>query len=124
MRQEENLIVSRTDFEKLSLIINGTRSEVAEMLEEELARAEVVGDESLPTDVVAMNSKVSFQDLENNKESIVILVYPNESNIDENKISILTPVGSALIGLRVGQEIRWPLPNGRFKQLKVTSVNQ
>ena len=71
-----------------------------------------------------MNSTVKFLDLELGKESTVQLVFPQDTNIAENKISILTPVGSALIGLRVGQIINWPFPNGKVKQLKVLSVTE
>ena len=56
--------------------------------------------------------KIIFQDLENGKERIITLVYPHEANIQENKISVLAPVGVALIGLRVGQIIQCPVPNG------------
>lgn len=86
---------------------------MADLLEEELSRAAVVHDEELPGDVVSMNSTVKFQDLEGGKETVVTLVYPPDSDIENNQISILTPVGSALIGLRVGQVIDWPFPQGK-----------
>jgi regulator of nucleoside diphosphate kinase len=53
---------------------------------------------------------------------IVTLVYPSEANVEAGKISVLAPVGAALIGLRVGQSIRWPLPDGRERTLEVMSV--
>lgn len=77
----------------------------------------VVANDELPADVVSMNSKVSFKDLDTEKESVVTLVYPQDANIDEGKISIFAPVGSALIGLRVGQVINWPLPHGKEKKI-------
>lgn len=120
--QSSGLVLSQTDFNKLSALINSIQSDATELLEEELGRAAIVVDDSLPSDVVAMNSKVSFQDAETGKESAIVLVYPHDSNIEENKVSILTPVGSALIGLRVGQMIQWPFPNGKMRQLKVVSV--
>ena len=122
MENQNNLILTQADFQKLSSLIRSENSVTAELLEEELGRAAVVADEELPKDVVSMNSKVCFQDLETGKETIVILVYPHEANIEENKISILAPVGSALIGLRVGQIIQWPVPNGKEKTFKVISV--
>lgn len=122
MKDPNALILTQTDFQKLTALINNANPDVAGLLEEELGRAAVVPEEELPADVVAMNSKVKFQDVESGKEKEVTLVYPHEANIEENKISILAPVGSALIGLRVGQMIRWPLPNGAEKRFKVLSV--
>lgn len=124
MITHDDIILTKTDFEKISALINSAPSAISQLLEEELGRALLVADDKLPEDVVAMNSIVSFEDLEGGKTSLVVLVYPHEANISESKISILTPVGSALIGLRVGQSIRWPLPNGREKRLKVISVQQ
>lgn len=123
MNNDTNLIVAETDFIKLNSLIKAAATEAAELLEEELGRATVVSDTQLPADVVAMNSRVSFEDLDSGLEMSVTLVYPHEVDIEENKISILAPVGSALIGLRVGQDIQWPLPNGRKKRLRVKSVH-
>lgn len=122
MDNQENLIMTENDFQKLSSLIKTANSDVADLLEEELGRASVVPDDNLPKDVVSMNSKVRFQDLDTGTESVVILVYPHEANIDENKVSILAPVGSALIGLRVGQVIQWPVPNEKGRTLKVISI--
>lgn len=122
MENQNTLILTQDDFQKLTSLINGVNLEVTELLGEELSRALVVANEELPDDVVSMNSKVRFQDLETGKETIVTLVYPHEANIKENKVSILAPVGSALIGLRVGQEIQWPVPGGKEKRFKVLSV--
>jgi regulator of nucleoside diphosphate kinase len=60
--------------------------------------------------------------LDTGKELVVTLVYPHDADIDENKISILAPIGAALIGLRVGQVIRWPVPSGKEKRLQVVAV--
>lgn len=122
MRDTEKPIITRTNYEKISAILQIAPREMADLLEEELSRAAVVHDEELPGDVVSMNSTVKFQDLEGGKETVVTLVYPQDSDIENNKISILTPVGSALIGLRVGQVIDWPFPHGKKKQLKVIAV--
>lgn len=120
--ESPNLILTLADFQKLTSLIDTVSSETTELLQEELGRASIVAPEDLPEDVVSMNSKVRFQDLETGKETTVTLVYPHEANIEENKISILAPVGSALIGLRVGQVIQWPVPNDKKKQIKVLSV--
>ncbi len=122
MENESKLILSNEDFQKLSALLFNSNFESAEFLEEELDRAEVVPQEELPADVVSMNSTVRFIDQTNSKESEVTLVYPHDANIEEHKISIFSPVGAALIGLRVGQSITWPLRDGKTKELKVVSV--
>ena len=121
MKTIENLILSKTDFANIAALTQLAKKDLADLLEEELVRAAVVNDDEVPPDVVRMNSIVTFRDIEHEKVMTVTLVYPPEANIEANKISILTPVGSALIGLRVGQTIQWPFPNGR-RSLKVLSV--
>lgn len=122
MKTEPKVILKREDFEKINSLILNSKSEIAELLEEELSRADVVSSEELPDGVVSMNSRVSFKDLDTGRESMLTLVYPHEAKIEESKVSILAPVGSALIGLRVGDIIHWPLPHGKEKRLKVISV--
>lgn len=120
----QSLIISKTDYEKLLPLVNSAGPEVAELLEMELGRATVVEPAEVPNNVVSMNSKVNFIDLDADKEMSVTLVYPHESNIEENKVSVLAPIGAALIGLQVGQTIDWPMPNGKNKRVKVVSVQQ
>lgn len=122
MNKENSLVIARSDFEKILSVASLARSEIAALLEEELARASVVPDGELPPGVVSMHSEVVFLDVETGRESTVTLVYPPEAKTEEGKISILAPVGSALIGLSVGQAIEWPMPGGRTKTLKVISV--
>lgn len=122
MSNNDQITIKRSDLEKILGVLSVAQQKIAELLEEELTRASIVPDEGLPSDVVAMNSKVRFKDLYSGKESDITLVYPHEANIDEGKISILTPIGSALIGLKVGQTIRWPFPNGFEKKIQVLEV--
>lgn len=122
MEGRNDLILTQADFQKLFSLVRSMRADLAERLEDELNRAAVVPDTELPRDVVAMNSRVKYRDLESGTESVVTLVYPHEANLEENRISVLAPIGSALIGLRAGQIIRWPLPNGKEKRIEVVSV--
>lgn len=124
MNNNEAPIITRSNHERIVAVIEVSKLEIAALLEEELTRATIVPDEDLPSDVVSMNSTVKFQDLESGKDSVVTLVYPVDADIENGKISILTPVGSALIGLRVGQVIHWPFPTGKDKKLKVISVTK
>ncbi|MES2672921.1 MAG: nucleoside diphosphate kinase regulator [Pseudomonadota bacterium] len=118
------LIISEHDYQTLVPLIEKHKTSAAEALENELGRAEIIDDADFPENVVAMDSSVTFKDLDSGDESTVSLVYPTGANIEEMKISILSPVGTALIGLRVGGKIDWPLPGGRIRHLQVMAVTQ
>jgi regulator of nucleoside diphosphate kinase len=81
-----------------------------------------VEDDLLPDDVVRMNTRITFVDLDTRTESTIELVYPHEVGGIASRVSILAPVGAALIGLRVGETIEWPLPSGTHRRLQVLSV--
>ncbi len=124
--EQNNIIVTAPDHERLGRLIeqngNGRDRSSALQLEEELARAFVVGQTEVPADVVTMNSRFVYVDEETGAKSTVTLVYPNEAAPADGKLSVLSPVGAALIGLRVGQSIQWPLPNGRKRRLRVETL--
>jgi regulator of nucleoside diphosphate kinase len=118
------LIISERDYQRLLPLVEKYETSAASMLDDELGRAEIVRDAEFPDDVVAMNSSVTFIDLDTDEALTISLVYPANSDVEQMKISILSPVGSALIGLRVGGRIDWPLPNGKIRHLQVTAVIQ
>ncbi|MES3038669.1 MAG: nucleoside diphosphate kinase regulator [Bdellovibrionota bacterium] len=122
MDNDAKLILSKDDYQKISYLIMGADSNTAVVLGDELNRASIVPTHEVPKDVIAMNSSVRFVDQSNGRESVVTLVYPHDARIEEHKISVLSPVGSALIGLRVGDAIQWPLPQGRERTLKIIGV--
>lgn len=123
--QKESLpIISKPDYLQLIKLIEQHESPAAEALDVELGRADIVQSTEVPTDAVAMGSTVTFIDLDSNEEKTIRLVYPNEADVTQMKISILSPVGSALIGLRIGGEIDWPVPLGKVRRLKVIAVQQ
>jgi regulator of nucleoside diphosphate kinase len=93
------------------------------LLDEELARATIVADDALPSNSVALDSHVTFCDLESGEKREVTLVVPSKAASAEGRISVLSPVGSALIGLRVGDSIDWPMPGGRVRRLSVLNVS-
>lgn len=95
---------------------------IAEVLAEELGRAEVVPKSSLPCDVVAMNSTVEYEDGVTDQVRRVTLVYPGEEEWDHNRVSVLSPIGAALIGLGEGQTMYWRTPLGGWRGLKVLRV--
>jgi regulator of nucleoside diphosphate kinase len=90
-------------------------------LEYELERAETVEATDVPDNVVTMNSTVRLSDLDSGDTETYTLVYPEEANVIDNRISILAPVGTAILGFRVGDVIRWPVPDGEVR-LKVEEI--
>jgi regulator of nucleoside diphosphate kinase len=93
-----------------------------EDLEDELARAEVVDPKSIPATVVTMNSTVRFKVVSTNHEYVLTLVYPKDTKSDGSTISILAPVGAALLGLSQGDEIEWPRPGGGVLRVRIEEV--
>ena len=91
-------------------------------LEAELARAEIVEPEAIPPNVVTMNSTVRFTIAEAGEEFRLTLVYPKDVGGEHERISVLAPVGSALLGLSVGDELEWPRPGGGKSTVRVIDV--
>ena len=91
-------------------------------LRAELDRAQVVAPEEMPADVITMNSTARFVDELSGTEHRLTLVYPRDAAGGPERVSILAPVGSALLGLAVGQSIEWQVPGGRQLRLKVLEV--
>lgn len=98
-------------------------SPVAEFLAREIDRATVVPDTEPLTGIVGMDSEVVFRDDATGQQKRVTLVYPNAADIAAGRISVLTPIGAALIGLAAGQTIEFETPTGGVKSLTVVEVN-
>jgi regulator of nucleoside diphosphate kinase len=92
-----------------------------ESLEEELDNAEIVSSKDIPADVVTMNSKVVFRDLDTSETMTYVLVFPRNANIDAGAISVLAPVGTAILGYAKGDIIEWPVPSG-FRRLRIEEI--
>lgn len=117
------LIINRLDAERLQRLIDAAGDDaVARALEEELERGEVLDPEEIPTDVISMNSQVRFTDLTREREIVRTLVYPRSLDATEDGVSVMAPVGAALLGLRVGDVIEWPLPGGEQTSLRVEAI--
>ena len=119
-----SLFISQDDFQKISQLLTVARPEIADLLSDELSRAQVMPFNMLPPNVVTMNSSVTFTDLDSHQEQTVSLVYPHEANIEQKKVSILAPVGAALIGMQVGNIIDWPINETKVKRIQVKHVIQ
>jgi regulator of nucleoside diphosphate kinase len=88
----------------------------------ELGAAEVVDSSAVPPDVVTMNSRVLYEDETTGERREVTIVFPQESDARGKRISVLAPVGTALLGLSAGQSIVWPFPDGTSRSLKVLRI--
>ena len=121
MAERPSLYLTHDDLERLSQLLDAQGGRFAK-LEGELARARVVSREEIPPDVVTMNSRVLFENETTGERREVTLVYPREADIGAGKISVLVPVGTALLGLRVGQTIDWELPSGEKHRYRVIDV--
>ena len=125
-RSVPNIIVSNADYERLTDLATASLErlpEVAEELLAEMDRAKVVGDDSVPADVVRMGSTVTFES-DDGRQLTETLVYPVDEDSDAHRISVMTPVGAALIGLAEGQSISWTARDGRKHELTVLKVKQ
>ena len=123
MKRPKTIYITERDWERLERMVSGAgKAPNIAILRNELDQATVVPSEKIPFDVVTMNSRVSFQELDTGEKSEITLVYPSDADVNRRRISILAPVGAALIGLRVGDEIEWPLPSGKTRTYKIISV--
>lgn len=121
------IFITELDYNRLSGLIdrsrerNGTDREYLNKLEAELDRAEIVDPKDIPADVITMRSKVRLKDLVSGESNTYSLVFPTEADFAEGKISILAPIGTAILGYRQGDTIEWPVPSG-LRKLKVEQV--
>ena len=128
MSKETTIYITGLDRQRLEKLIElageinrRVNHQYLSRLEEELERAETVTPEEVPADVITMRSKVRLRDLDTGEQMVYTLVFPSEANFDEGKISVLAPVGTALLGYRVGDAIEWEVPSGR-RRLKVEEL--
>ena len=104
--------------------LEATAPQVAEMLLDEIDRAEVHSRDELPGDVVTLGSVVTFVDESNGVQRCVQIVLPTDADIELGSLSIASQVGAGLIGLSAGQSIDWPCPDGRPRILRIIDVEQ
>lgn len=125
MEQKPPITISSLDVARLEKMLDSLGSKQIpnkEDLQNELDRAHIVEPEEMPHDVVTMNSTVIFQMESSSTEFALTLVYPNDIADGTGKISVLAPVGSALLGLREGDAISWPKPGGGSIKVRILKV--
>lgn len=119
------IVITDRDHDRLSRFVERQSLElphVTEFLEQELVRAHVMPSSEIPPDVVTMNSRLIFRTDVTGLSRAVTLVYPEEADLKMGKLSILTPVGVALLGLRPGQTMPWEDRTGQIKTLTLKQV--
>ncbi|WMJ07896.1 nucleoside diphosphate kinase regulator [Nitrosomonas sp. sh817] len=125
MTQKPKILISSLDVIRLENLIESlSDSEFPDKgdLEAELARAEVVDPTKIPSTVVTMNSTVKFKIESTGRDFYLTLVYPKDVDAQGGTISILAPVGIALLGLSQGDEIEWPKPDGGMLQVRIEEI--
>ena len=122
------VILARTDFEILNSYVKNLHGmqvnerENFSKLSGELKKAQIVEDDSMPADIVRLGSTVVIKDLITKRDMTVTIVLPSKADIKQKKVSVLAPVGTALIGFRKGQTVSWNVPSGK-KDFKIVDVN-
>ncbi len=114
--KNEELLIADLDYARLAPLA------AHKALGEELSRATVLPAARMPGNVVRMHSRVTYLDERSGERREVELVFPEEADLASGKVSVLAPVGSALLGLEEGQTIEWPFPDGQVRRLRVEST--
>jgi regulator of nucleoside diphosphate kinase len=123
---EKDIVITAADFDRLQDLLNSPRYRSTQRslllsLREELDRGQIVPADAVPEGVVTMHSTVRVRDVKARASETYELVYPDEANINENKLSVLAPLGMALLGTRVGQIVRFDAPAGP-RRLKIEEI--
>jgi len=118
-----DIYITEADMKRLRPLVEEMKNsrDDLRMLQRELGRAHIVAPEEVPPDVVTMNSKVQIRDVAADELTTYTLVFPEQANIELNRISVIAPIGTAMLGQRVGDEFEWQVPAGPVR-LRVEEV--
>lgn len=127
MLAHETIVLTRNDYSRLKQLFADMSRQTEESggletLEEILDLARVVRSEEVPANVVTMNSRVLFEDLRSGEKGTVTIAYPADADVSTRRISILSPVGAALIGEAKGAEVELPVPHGQTRRIRIVDV--
>lgn len=126
MQAQPAIIISQLDYDRIERLLENMDAHdtpAVARLRAELDRADIVEPADMPRDVISMNSSADCVDESSERKHTLTLVYPRDADAAAGKISVLASVGSALLGLRIGQSIDWPVSGGRSLRLKVTAIH-
>lgn len=120
---KRSIYITKADMTRLRKLIEGYKGSRDDLtrLQAELDQAQIVEPTDIPSDVITMNSKARLLDLDDNEEMTYTLVFPEHASVDQNRISVVAPIGTAMLGQREGDEFEWQVPAGRVR-LKVVKV--
>lgn len=118
------IIISEQDLNRLETMLEHQPklTPTMQLLEEELARADVVAPQDMPANVVTMNAKVLLTIAPSTEASEITLVYPHDFKGEKGQVNVVAPIGAAILGLAEGQEIEWPQPDGQMMKVKIEKV--
>lgn len=125
--KQNSIFITEPDMERLRLLLDSIQTRMSKnrehltTLEDEVDRAQIVSASEVPEDVITMNSKVRMTDLDAGKELTYTLVFPRDADFAQGKISVLAPIGTAILGFRAGDVIEWKVPGGE-RRLRVEEV--
>ena len=125
MSRKPQLILSSLDVDRLEALLDAMPASAfpgKADLEAEIARADIVEPSAIPPNVVTMNSTVTFDIAETAKQFQLTLVYPKDLDASTDKVSVFAPVGSALLGLSIGDQLAWPSVGGKNMTVHVTGI--
>lgn len=127
---KEQLILVKDDYDIIMKYLKGgiwsvafDHKDIAE-LEAELKKAQLVSSNNVPNDLVRLNSVVTIKEEQEKKLMILRLVTPNNADVKQRRISVMSPIGTALIGFRKGQQVEWDVPSGRKTFTIVEVINE
>src|SRR5690349_11985585 len=114
----ETIFLTDKDYERLHQVVKVQRRSsgpiVVEALSRELKRASVVPYQEIPQNIVTMHSRVRLKDIKSPSEMEITIVYPHQADILSRKVSVLAPVGTAILGCQVGEVVKWPVAKGNL----------
>lgn len=123
----KSIMLTQTDYERLKGVLQtygGTATNEKKSIHSlrvDIERAKKVASEKIPAQVVTMNSKIRVRNVSNNKMIDMTLVYPNDADVKQQKVSVLAPVGAAVLGYSIGDTITWQMPTGT-SELKIEEI--
>ena len=125
--ENKPIYITKLDLERLQKLLLDSqsteyrKSEYLEKLRMEIQRAMVVSPQEIPADVITMNSAVHLKDIDTGEDETYTLVFPEDANLEEGKISVLAPIGTAMLGYKVGDIFEWDVPAGK-RRLQVKKI--
>jgi len=127
--KEQEITLTQLDHMRLSSLLNMQENiphhlheEELEELQVEIDRARIKDSDEIPCDLITMNSHFTYLDVTHGKAGEMTIVYPKFSNTLDHKISVLAPLGIAMLGLREGEEIDWKFPDGQVRKLRILKI--